>query len=55
MLDAKNPQAPKNLTYYEYSKKKFKTDELIDTINHLVIHFGLEGDLIWKESNEYKI
>lgn len=30
MLEPKNPQAPKNITVYDYYTRKFKTDELVD-------------------------
>jgi len=51
MLEPKNPQAPKNITEYDYNLRKFRTDELVDQI---IIHFSMDGDSIWKESNEYK-
>lgn len=51
MLEPKNPQAPKNITVYDYHLRKFKTDELVD---QLIVHFSMDGDSIWKESNEYK-
>lgn len=52
ILVPNNPNAPKNTTIYDYYNRKYKTDELVD---QLIIHFSIEGDLIWKESNEYKI
>jgi len=52
ILVPNNPNAPKNTTIYDYYSRKYKTDELVD---QLIIHFSIEGDLIWKESNEYKI
>nr|8BX8_D Chain D, Dynein intermediate chain 2 [Tetrahymena thermophila] len=51
MLEPKNPQAPKNITVYDYYTRKFKTDELVD---QMIVHFSMDGDYIWKESNEYK-
>lgn len=52
MLVPNNPNAPKNVTIYDMYNRKYKTDELVD---QLVIHLSIDGDLIWKESNEYKI
>jgi len=52
ILVPNNPKAPKNTTIYDYYNRKYKTDELVDK---LIIHFSFEGDLIRKESNEYKI
>jgi dynein intermediate chain 1 len=52
MLVPNNPNSTKNITIYDFFVRKYKTDELVD---QLIVHFSIEGDIIWKESNEYKI
>lgn len=51
MLIPNNPQAAVNIALYDYTERKYRSNELID---QLVIHFSLEGDLIHVSSNEYK-
>jgi len=51
MLVPNNPQAPKNISIYDYANRRFKTDELVD---QLIVHFALEGDIVHKDSNEAK-
>jgi dynein intermediate chain 1 len=47
-----NPQAPSNLSYYNFRDREWKKDELIDQLS---IHFSMDGDIIHKESPEYQI
>lgn len=51
MLIPNNPQAPGNIVLYDYAERKYKFS---DTVEQLIIHFSLEGDLIHTSSNEYK-
>ncbi|CAD8183512.1 unnamed protein product [Paramecium octaurelia] len=52
MLIPNNPQAPKNITQYDYLQRKYKTDELVE---QLIIHFRMDGEIIHKDSNESRI
>jgi len=47
-----NPQAPSNLSYYNFRDREWKKDELIDQLS---IHFSMDGDIIHKESPDYQI
>ena len=40
MLVPYNPQAPINVTVYNFKDRKFMKDELVD---QLVVHFSFEG------------
>lgn len=51
MLVPNNPQAPVNIAIYDYTERKYRSNELID---QLVMHFSLEGDLIHVSSVEFK-
>ena len=48
-LVAANPQAPSNVTFFNYKERQFVKEELVD---QLVIHFSMDGDLILKDSDE---
>lgn len=49
VLTAGNPQNAQNSTYYSFKDKQFKRDDAVD---NMVIHFALDGSLLYKESNE---
>jgi len=48
-LTANNPQAGENITQYSWKDNLFKKDEFME---HLVIHFAFDGDLVLKETDE---
>ena len=52
MLQPVNPNAMKNHAIYNYRDRKYYVDEMVE---HLIIHFAYDGDLVLKDSNEAKI
>jgi hypothetical protein len=48
-LNANNPNAPHNSTFFSYKERCFKRDDIVE---HVVTHFCFEGDLLTKDSDE---
>lgn len=48
-LNANNPQAPHNFTQFSYKERCMKKDE---TVEHMVTHFALDGDILLKDCDE---
>uniref|UniRef100_A0A087XSA7 Dynein axonemal intermediate chain 1 n=1 Tax=Poecilia formosa TaxID=48698 RepID=A0A087XSA7_POEFO len=49
VLNANNPHAPKNLVRYSFKERVYKP---VTAVDHLAVHFALEGNLLHKESDE---
>lgn len=50
MLLPNNPQAGMNMAIYDYTERRFRGN---DSVDQLVMHFSLEGDMIHVSSNDY--
>jgi len=51
-LVVSNPLAEPNRVMYDYLDRKNKEN---DSVDQLIVHFGLEGDYIHTSSNDYKV
>lgn len=51
-LTSTNPQAPKVTIHYDYINREFQRSEKVD---QYIMHFCYDGEIIQKESEEYKI
>ncbi|XP_054879791.1 dynein, axonemal, intermediate chain 1, paralog 2 [Poeciliopsis prolifica] len=49
VLNANNPHAPKNLVRYSFKERFYKP---VTAVDHLAVHFALEGNLLDKDSDE---
>ena len=50
MMLPTNPQAPSNLSYYNFKDREWKKDELID---QLAIHFSMDGFVLFSNLFEF--
>ena len=51
MLQAKNPNAPKNIVCFNFKEKEYKALPLVD---QMTIHYAYDGYLLHKSSDEAK-
>ncbi|XP_043978818.1 dynein, axonemal, intermediate chain 1, paralog 2 isoform X2 [Gambusia affinis] len=49
VLNANNPHAPKNLVRYSFKERFYKP---VTAVDHLAVHFALDGNLLHKDSDE---
>jgi hypothetical protein len=49
-LGSSNPQAPQNLTQFSFKKRQW---DVVDAIDHMVIHHSMDGAIVMKESEEH--
>ncbi|MED6277281.1 hypothetical protein CHARACLAT_011730 [Characodon lateralis] len=49
ILTANNPHAPQNIVRYSFKERSYKPTSVVD---HLAVHFVLEGSLLHKDSDE---
>ncbi|KAM4583089.1 dynein, axonemal, intermediate chain 1, paralog 2 [Fundulus diaphanus] len=49
VLTANNPHAPQNIVRYSFKERSYKSTSVVD---HLAVHFVLEGSLLPKDSEE---